>query len=291
MKTVSLLFETARPKQWIKNAFVLAALVFSGDLFNADYQLYSWLAVAAFCMASSATYLLNDALDAETDRQNPRTANRPIARGDLSVATAFTFSGLLAGGGLALAFIANWQTLLVVGVYFVMQLLYSKWLKHVLFLDVMVIASGFVLRVLAGGTATGVHLSEWLIICTGLLALFLGLGKRRGEAIALGGGSHPQRPVLEHYSLKLLDELISVITPATLVAYVIYTAIGAESRWMMLTIPFVIYGIFRVLYLIHYDADSGQSEDPSNLATRDLPLVICLVLWVTAAGFVTVINP
>ena len=282
-----LVLEAMRPRQWIKNAFVLGGLVFSGEALDLTHELQAWTAFLAFCLVSGATYLVNDVADAEADRHNPRTARRPVARGDLAPRTAVLAAGLAGGAGLALAAAVNWRTLATVGAFIVLQLLYSAWLKHVLFVDVMTIAAGFVLRAFAGLVAVEVAISPWLLLCTGLLALFLGLAKRRGEAVALGGTHHPQRPVLEHYSVALLDELIGVVTPSILVAYALYTVLGARAGdSMMLTVPFVIYGIFRVLWRIHHRPAS--TEEPAMVVWRDRPLLICIALWGLTAAVISV---
>lgn len=284
----ALVVQTMRPRQWIKNTFVLAGVVFSGQLTHAK-PLAQTLAVAiAFCLVSGATYLLNDALDAEADRLNPRTAGRPIARGDLSVRSALLASALVALVGVGGALAVGWQPAVVLVGYLVMQLAYSNGLKHVLFLDVMVIATGFSLRTYAGIVAIDVVASPWIVLCTFLLALFLGLAKRRGEAIALGGGTNPQRPVLDYYSVELLDQLIGIVTPCVVVAYALYTVEGAKTNTMLLTVPFVVYGIFRVLFLMH--AGQGTTEEPDGLVFRDRPLLLCVVLWIVAAGIVTVAS-
>jgi 4-hydroxybenzoate polyprenyltransferase len=242
---------------------------------------------AAFCLASGATYLLNDARDAEDDRHNPRTASRPIARGDLSVGVALLSSLVAAVAGLALAAVVNWESLAALGGYVVLQVAYSNGLKHVLFVDVMAIAAGFVLRAAAGGLAIDVPVSSWLLLCTGLLAIFLGFTKRRAEAVGLGGSAQPKRAVLDHYSVGLLDELISVVTPATLVVYSIYAVTGAHTDWMLLTVPFVMYGIFRVLWLIHHHG--ALTEEPAVVVYRDRPLLACVALWGVVAASIAAI--
>lgn len=286
--TAALVLETMRPRQWIKNAFVLAGLVFSGEVLQLDAQLAAWTVTVAFCLISGATYLLNDAADAATDRLNVRTAGRPVARGDLSPASARIAAVACAIAALALAAAVNLASLAVLAGFLVMQLSYSGGLKHVLFLDVMIIAGGFVLRALAGIVAIDTIISEWLLLCTGLLALFIGFAKRRGEAVALGGGSHPQRPVLESYSVTLLDELIAVVTPSILVVYALYAVIGAQAGSIMLvTLPFVLYGIFRVLFLIHHQ---GGAEEPERIIWRDKPLLLCILLWGAVSGVIGVIE-
>lgn len=289
MTTLRLVLEGMRPRQWIKNLFVLAALAFAGEALNAEAAGRAVAAFAAFCLVSGATYLLNDFLDAEADRHNPRTAGRPIARGDLAPRTALGAAALAALAGLGIAAALNWETLLALAGFVALQLAYSSTLKHVQFVDVMAIAAGFVIRAAAGGLAIGVPISSWLLLCTGLLAVFLGLAKRRGEAVALGGGAAPSRPVLESYSVALLDELIAVVTPSTLVAYSAWAVIGASSDWMLVTVPFVLYGIFRVLYLIHHR--SSEAEEPALVVWRDRPLLACIVAWGVTAAIVAAVSP
>jgi 4-hydroxybenzoate polyprenyltransferase len=282
-----LLLEAMRPKQWIKNSFVLAGLVFAGMVDDAGAVAAALTVTVAFCLASGATYLLNDARDAEDDRHNPRTASRPIARGDLSVGAALGASAVAALAALGLAAAVNWESLAALGGYVVLQLAYSHGLKHVLFVDVMAIAAGFVLRAAAGGLAIDVPVSSWLLLCTGLLAVFLGFTKRRAEAVALGGTTQPRREVLDHYSVGLLDELIAVVTPATVVVYSIYAVNGAETDWMLLTVPFVMYGIFRVLFLIHHRSE--LTEEPAVVVYRDRPLLACVASWGLVAAAIAAI--
>jgi 4-hydroxybenzoate polyprenyltransferase len=279
-----LVLEGMRPRQWIKNAFVLAGVVFAGKVTDPAALLAALAAFAAFCLVSGATYLFNDAADAETDRHNPRTATRPLARGDLAPRAALASAAGAAAAGIGLAALVNWQTLLTVLGYVVLQLAYSAGLKHVLLVDVTMIAAGFVLRALAGALAVGVVPSEWLLLCTALLALFLALAKRRGEAVALGGKSSPHRPVLDRYSVSLLDDLIAVVTPATVVAYCCYAMFGAHSDWMLLTVPFVLYGVYRVLRIIRHRG--AQVEEPAVFALRDRPLLACVILWGLTASVI-----
>jgi 4-hydroxybenzoate polyprenyltransferase len=282
-----LVLETMRPRQWIKNLFVLAGVLFSGHLHDLDADVAALAVLIAFCFASGSTYLLNDALDADDDRHNPRTASRPIARGDLPLGVAYTASVVSATVALGLAVAVNWQSLACVAGYLVLQLAYSNGLKHILFVDVMAIAAGFVLRAAAGGLAIDVPVSQWLLLCTGLLAVFLGFTKRRAEAVALGGTRQPRRAVLDHYSVGLLDELIGVVTPSTVVVYAIWAATAANSHWMLLTVPFVMYGIFRVLYLVHHRTE--MTEEPAVVVYRDRPLLICVALWGFTAAVIAAI--
>lgn len=283
-----LILETMRPKQWVKNAFVLAGLLFAGEALDLSTIGSSLLAAFAFCLASGATYLLNDALDAEADKHNPRTAGRPIARGDLSPVAALVAAALATVAALALALALNLETGAAIAGFLVLQVAYSNKLKHVLFIDVMAIAAGFVIRAAAGGLAIEVPVSSWLLLCTGLLAIFLGFTKRRGEAVALGGSSQPSRKVLENYSVGLLDELIAVVTPAMVVSYALYAVTGAESDTMLLTVPFVIYGVFRVLFLIHHRP--GETEDVALVVWKDRPLLVCVLMWALCAAVIAVVT-
>jgi 4-hydroxybenzoate polyprenyltransferase len=188
---------------------------------------------------------------------------------------------------LGITALINVETLGALGGYVVLQLAYSNGLKHVLFLDVMIIAAGFVLRAAAGGLAIEVPISSWLLLCTGLLAIFLGFTKRRAEAVSLGGTATPRREVLDQYSVGLLDELIAVVTPSTVVVYAIYAATGAHTHWMLLTVPFVLYGVFRVLFLIHHHG--AMTEEPAVIVYRDRPLLACVVLWGVSAATIAAI--
>jgi 4-hydroxybenzoate polyprenyltransferase len=288
-RTLRLVVEGMRPLHWSKNAFVLAAVVFSGKALSPTAELKAWTVTLAFCLASGAAYLVNDAVDAESDRHNPRTASRPIARGDLAVRTAV---GAAVGAtvlSLILAALVEWTALAALAGFIGLQFAYSKWLKHVLFIDVMAIAAGFVLRALGGLAPLHVGISPWLLNGVALLTLFLALAKRRSEAAALGGVSYPSRPVLDNYSIALIDQLIMVVTPTTLVFYTLYSMIGARTEAMLGTVPFVLYGIFRVLYLIHHQ--SALTEDPAVLVWRDRPLLICVLLWGLTAATIAAISP
>jgi 4-hydroxybenzoate polyprenyltransferase len=285
--TARLLLEGMRPRQWVKNAFVLGGTIYSGQALELDVLGLALATLGAFCLASGAAYLVNDVRDADGDRLNPRTAGRPVARGALAPRTALAGAGAAALASLAITALVNWETLATLAGFLLLQAAYSLWLKHVLFVDVMAVAAGFVLRAFAGLVAIDVLISEWLLLCTGLLALFLGFGKRRGEAVALGGESHPQRPVLEQYSVELIDELIAVVTPAIIVAYSLYAVLGAETQAMMLTVPFVMYGIFRVLFLIHHR--STRTEDPTTVVWQDRPLQLCVALWGISAGTIAIL--
>jgi 4-hydroxybenzoate polyprenyltransferase len=195
---------------------------------------------------------------------------------------------LAAVAALAITALVNWETLATMAGFIALQVAYSTFLKHQLFIDVMAVAAGFVLRAYAGLVAIDVEISEWLLLCTGLLALFLGFGKRRGEVVALGGSVHPQRPVLEQYSVALVDELIAVVTPSIIVAYSLYAVLAARSQAMLLTVPFVMYGVFRVLYLIHHG--SRLPDDPTVVVWQDRPLQVCILLWGLSAGLISAMS-
>jgi 4-hydroxybenzoate polyprenyltransferase len=288
LHTVRLVVEGMRPRQWIKNAFVFGGVLYSGQFVEAGPLATAVAVFVAFCLASGAAYLINDAVDAEADRLNPRTAVRPIARGELSPRTAVAAGVVAAVAGLAITALVNWETLATLAGFIALQVAYSTFLKHQLFIDVMAVAAGFVLRAYAGLVAIDVDISEWLLLCTGLLALFLGFGKRRGEVVALGGSVHPQRPVLEQYSVALVDELIAVVTPSIIVAYSLYAVLAARSQAMLLTVPFVMYGVFRVLYLIHHG--SRLPDDPTVVVWQDRPLQICIMLWGLSAGLISALS-
>jgi 4-hydroxybenzoate polyprenyltransferase len=288
IRTARLVVEGMRPRQWVKNAFVFGGVLYSGEFVELEPLVTATVVFLAFCLASGAAYLVNDAIDAEADRLNPRTAGRPVARGELSPGAAVAAGAVAAATALGIAALVNWQTLVTLAGFLGLQAAYSLFLKHHLFVDVMAVAAGFVARAYAGLVAIDVEISEWLLLCTGLLALFLGFGKRRGEAVALGGTAHPQRPVLEQYSVALIDELIAVVTPSIIVAYSLYAVLAARSQVMLLTVPFVMYGVFRVLFLLHHR--SRLTEDPTLVVWHDGPLRLCIVLWGLSAGLISVLS-
>jgi 4-hydroxybenzoate polyprenyltransferase len=251
--------KTGRPKEWIKNVFVFAGLLFSGKFNQSHDVLEAFVTFVAFCLISSAGYFVNDLIDVELDRKHPKKRFRPLAAGELSESTAKAIAPALAIVAIGIAFTVNWQVGLMVVGYGVAQMAYSLGLKQIVIIDVMTLAGLFILRVAAGASAVDAHASEWLILCTGFLAAFLGFTKRRQEAVSELHEGTSSRPVLEHYSLPFLDQMVSLVTTGTVISYAIYTVnsplIGNQ---MMLTIPPVIYGIFRYLYLI-YDRSDDRS--------------------------------
>jgi len=282
------LFRALRPQQWIKNLFVYAPLIFSQNVLNQALVLRATLAFLAFCLISSAVYLLNDLRDIEEDRQHPLKAHRPLASGRLKRSTAVAALAIIAPAGFLVALLVNRSFVFIALGYFALQIAYTLWLKHVVILDIFVVASGFLLRVVAGGFAIRVYLSSWLLICTTLLALFLAMGKRRHEIVLMEGRAASHRPILKEYNIYLLDQMISVVTASTLLAYCLYT-ISEETvakfgtRNLIFTVPFVLDGIFRYLYLIHQKAEGGT---PESLIIRDKPLLAAIALWIGVAAAV-----
>jgi 4-hydroxybenzoate polyprenyltransferase len=286
--TAVAIIRSVRPAQWLKNALVFAPLIFAHQALEPHGLLRSLAVFALFCLASGAVYLLNDLLDRASDREHPVKCRRPIASGDLSPTAALAAAALFGAGSLAAATLLDRRVAFVLGVYLIVNLLYSRVLKHLVILDVMTIAAGFVLRVVAGGIAVGVPLSSWLLLCTSLLALFLGFGKRRHELVLLEINAATHRPILAEYSPYFLDQLIAVVTTSTLVTYALYTMDPAVHQklgtpYLPLTIPFVLYGIFRYLYLVHQKQEGG---DPSQIIFSDRPLLMNVLLWIATAFFI-----
>jgi 4-hydroxybenzoate polyprenyltransferase len=279
------IFKSLRPQQWIKNFFIFAPVIFSRNFLNRPLVLKTAAAFAAFCLIASAHYIFNDIRDMEEDRLHPVKSKRPLASGRLKIGPAVLSCVVIAVLGLAVAVTVNRGVFIISLAYLVLQILYSLRLKHVVILDVFVVAAGFVIRVVAGGLAIEVTISSWLLICTMLLALFLAMGKRRHEIVLLEGNAKNHRPILKEYNTALLDQMISVVTASTLIAYCLYT-ISEETvakfgtRKLIYTVPFVLYGIFRYLYLIHLKAEGGS---PESLIIRDKPLLLDLFLWITVA--------
>ena len=275
----SLLIST-RPRQWVKNIFVFPAILFSQHLFEIDYLLRSVWAALCFCFLSGAVYLLNDVLDRKRDRVHPLKSKRPIASGAVSLGAAVATSAVLSAGSIWMSFRLNEEFGWVSLTYAMLNVAYSIRLKHVVLLDVLIVASGFLLRALGGALAIQVFISTWFILCTFMLALFLAVIKRRQELVALEGRAGEHRSILEAYSLPFLDQLISVLTASTLVCYALYAmGVGARMQW---TIPFVLYGMLRYLYIAYH---VGSGENPTLVVWRDRPLQICGVLWLIASGF------
>ena len=274
------LLKTMRPRQWTKNAFVFFALVFDKQLLHLPAFLNTLAGFALFCLVSSAVYIFNDLADLEADRQHPEKKNRPLPSGQLPRGAAWTAGVLLAAVTLPLGWLLSPFFAGVLAFYFLINLAYSRWLKHVPILDVMIVAAGFVLRVHAGTTLIHVErFSPWLYAVTTLGALYLGFGKRRAELALLAHGAGSHRKVLEGYTLPLLDQYITIVSAATILAYSLYTFSAPNlpaNHSMMLTIPFMAYIIFRYLYIIQVTHDAGA---PEEVLLSDRPMQIAIFLF------------
>lgn len=280
--TVRAVIRSVRPAQWTKNLFVFAALIFAREFFTVPLLIKTFGAFSIFCLVSGAFYIFNDLQDREEDRAHPKKSQRPIARGEIRPAEALALFFLLAAGGLTAAFFLGRSFFLAVGIYFLLQLAYSLRLKQVVILDIFVIAAGFVIRVVAGGLVIAVPISSWLLICTTLLALLLSMGKRRHELVILENRAVEHRAILKEYSAYLLDQMIAVVTASTLIAYCLYTIsedtiqkFGTSN--LIWTAPFVLYGIFRYLYLVHL---KGKGGSPEEIIIQDKPMLLNILLWI-----------
>lgn len=280
------LIKTMRPRQWVKNGFVFAALVFDSKMLQPGPLTATIAGFFALCLLSSSVYLLNDAVDVDKDRLHPKKRNRPIARGDISPRLAIVMAAVIGIATLIASFALNpifgWIGL----VYLAMNVWYSYQLKHIVIVDVLTIAAGFVLRVAAGVPLVNAErFSPWLFVCMSLLALIIGFGKRRQELVELKGRTST-RAILGEYNLPLLDQIISIVTAAALVAYSFYTFSAPQlpaNHSMMLTIPFVLYGIFRYLYLVHVRGEGGA---PEEIVFKDRPIQIAGALWAASVVLV-----
>jgi len=275
------LVNLARPAQWLKNGVVLAALVFAGEANDPDKLQSALLAVLVFCLLSSAVYTFNDLVDREKDRLHPLKKNRPLASGSVSIPAAVVMILLLLVLGIAGAWFINWWFAIAAGAFLVLNAFYSLLLKDVVIVDAMSIALGFVIRAYAGALAIGVPASKWMLINTLLLALFLAFGKRRHELLLLEEAATAHRKILDKYSPYLLDQCIGVTTASVVVMYMLYSfstevSDKLETENLYLTIPFVVYGIFRYLYLIHKEEKGGS---PTRVLIGDMPILLTVVLW------------
>ena len=291
--TLVAILQTMRPRQWVKNLVVFGALLFSRKFTDGGAVLHTVAAFLLFCAASGGIYIINDLFDAERDRRHPEKSRRPIASGALGSAAAIVAATLLLTGSLMSAFTLSPPFGAVVLIYAALNLAYSLWLKEVVIIDVMVIASGFVLRAVGGGLVIDVTISTWLIMCTILLSLFLAFCKRRQE-LELVPEAHEHRSILREYSVAFLDQMINVVTASTVTAYMFYTIspeveLRLGTHYLYLTVPFVLYGIFRYLYLVH---QKGQGGSPTQALLTDWPLLLDVALWgVTAVLLLTFAHP
>jgi len=280
-------FVALRPRQWTKNLLLFAGIIFAAQLSDFSRWIEALTAFAAYCAASSASYLVNDVRDAPLDRLHPVKRARPIARGELSPRVAELMAALLIFGAVLLVAPLGLASILFLCTFFALQAAYTLSLKHVVLLDVMTIGGLFVVRAAAGAAAVEVRISPWLLLCTALLALFLALAKRRGELVLVGAEATPGRPVLEGYSLALVDQLVTVVAASTVISYCLYTFTARDSKAMMVTIPFVIFGVFRYLLLIHR-RDLG--EEPEEVLLRDLPILLCIAGWAACAAVILAVT-
>lgn len=283
MRQIIGLLRTMRPKQWTKNIlFVFPAIVFDEKLFDPASLTRVIIATVLLILMSGTVYIINDLVDIEKDRQHPKKRYRPLPSGELSANIARIVAFILPVVTLVIAYLVEWRLAVVLLVYLVIQIAYSFVLKHIVILDVLTVTAGFVLRVLAGVVVIDVqNFSPWLYACTGLLALFLVVGKRRQELVTLGETAIRTRPIFENYNLPLLDDMLRMVTTSTLITYLLYTievetAKVADINLALITVPLVLYGLFRYLYLIHV---RGEGSAPDEVLLRDRPLQITLVLW------------
>jgi 4-hydroxybenzoate polyprenyltransferase len=278
-----------RPKQWTKNLLLFAALIFSQNLFQTAMLGDVIIAFLIFCLLSGSVYTLNDLIDLNQDRQHPKKSKRPLASGKLKPPVAIISGIILVSLSLTSAFWLSTNFAWIALGYFILQIAYSTLLKHVVIVDVLVVSTGFVLRAIAGAEVINVPISSWLLICTILLALFLALGKRRHELLLLEENAVHHRKILYEYSPGLLDQMISVATASTVVTYALYTMSAETIKKfntdnLKYTIPFVLYGIFRYLYLIHQKSEGGS---PEKILFNDRPLLINIILYLITIWFFT----
>jgi 4-hydroxybenzoate polyprenyltransferase len=274
------LLTALRPRQWPKNLLVFAGLIFAAEYDEPAKWGAAVAAFAAYCAGSSAAYLLNDVLDAQEDRRHPLKRSRPVASGALPARRALVIAAMLATAALVVMASFGWPSLLYMAGFLALQAAYSLLLKRLVLIDVMTIAALFVIRAAAGAEAVDVRISPWLIVCTALLALFLALAKRRGELASTDGAG---RAVLDGYSFALVDQLVSIVAACTIVAYSLYTFEAREGSAMMATIPFVVFGLFRYLMLMHRE-DLG--EEPENVLLTDVPILATVALWALTSAVI-----
>jgi 4-hydroxybenzoate polyprenyltransferase len=278
------LLKTMRPKQWTKNVFVLAALVFDDKLLVPHFLLRAVLAFVLFCAISGAVYLVNDLADMEKDRRHPAKRNRPLASGQLSPSVARVAAVVVSVGAVLLSLLLDWWFGIIALTYLLLMILYSFWLKNIVLIDVFTVASGFVLRVAAGVVIVrAARFSPWLYLCMVFGALFIAISKRRHELLLLNENANAHRSIFDEYSVPLLDDMIRLVTTSTAMAYSLYTFSAPNlpgNHAMMLTIPIVLYALFRYMYLVQVKGEGGTPED---LILEDRPLLLSVVLWGVAA--------
>lgn len=274
-----LLLRQLRPKQWTKNLLIFAAPLFSFETISLGSIIDTFIGFLLLCLVSGCVYIINDYADRESDRHHPVKKFRPIASGALPPLLALWFGGILLLGSLVIAYLLNPLFSVLLLSYFVMNVSYSFWLKHIVIIDIMIIAAGFVLRAIAGGLVIHVPFTPWFLLCTMLLSLFLAIGKRRHELYLLQKDKGSHRKVLEQYSLELLDQLSGIVTTATIISYSLFTFTSGRTVHLMWTIPLVIYGMFRYLYLIHIEKQGGA---PDRVLVEDKHILVTVILYVVS---------
>lgn len=291
--TLKYVLLSMRPEQWIKNLFVFTPLLFSKNLFDVTKDIQALAGFIVFCMITGCTYIINDLIDIEKDKLHPIKSQRPLPSGRLRKKTAVIAATLVCCAGLFPAFLVDTLFGIIVLIYFLLNVGYSIYLKNIVIIDVVTIAAGFVLRVVGGAVIISVISSQWLILCTILLSLFLGFSKRRHELILLEDTAMDHRKVLEYYNPYFLDQMISVVTASTLICYALYamskdTIEKLGTPKLIYTIPFVLYGIFRYLYLVHQKEKGGS---PTEVLLTDKPMIINVILWIAASTiFIYVVH-
>jgi len=269
---------SARPEHYIKNLFVFAPIIFTGEIFDLTMLYQVLLTFASFCLVSSSVYYMNDIRDRKDDATHPEKKNRPIASGSISVQMATIISSILFVAAISIAFLLiNPEAGLVICIYAIINFLYSFKLKAKILFDIIIIATGFILRIIVGGVAIGVPISDWLLLCVGVLALFLALAKRRAEYLMYSSENKEfSRKVLNLYSEKLLDYLIVITATLSIITYLLYSILNEAHEHLIFTTPFVIYGIFRYLYIIY---NQNRGTHPEREMLHDKPLLLTILLW------------
>lgn len=280
-------FAAMRPRQWTKNLLLFGGIVFAAKIGDAVRWVEAIAAFAVYCAASSAAYLVNDVRDREADRVHPIKRLRPVARGELSVGAAVTLAACLFAGAIAVAIVLGLGSLGLLAAFAAVQAAYTLHLKHVVLIDVLAISGLFVVRAAAGAEAVNVPISPWLFLCTGLLALFLALGKRRGELVLVHAQETPGRRVLDGYTLPVIDQFVSIVAAATIVAYALYTFTARDSHTLMITIPYVVFGIFRYVLLLNRQV---IGEEPDQVLVTDLPILTAVAAWALTCGIVLAVG-
>ena len=285
MKLIYIL-KTLRPYQWTKNLIIFAALLFSKNILDLNYVILNFWGFLIFCMLSGSVYLFNDVMDRKQDRLHPKKKNRAVASGKVKPVEALVAAFVIAAGTVTMAFHLRFEFGLSAVFYFLLIVFYSISFKKLVILDVLTLAIGFVVRAVAGGLLIQVEISDWLLIVTIFLALFLGFSKRRGELVNLSKAARDTRPILQSYTIPLLDQLITISTASTLMAYTLYTLAPQTIRKfgdrLWITIPVVVYIVFRYFFLVYA---RGQGSDPSRTLLRDMPLLVGVIIWIVLVFF------